>query len=82
MNKMTYCKKFMLWTGIITMVIIAIIGLVFGSVIETTLFAEIAKWFVMGLGVTAIMEGFAYVLAPIFYHFGYEKKQQKKIDKE
>lgn len=82
MDKRTYCKRFMIWTAVITLAIIAVIGLCFGSVVEATLFGEIAKWAVMGLGVTGIMEGFAYVLAPIFYHFGYEKRQEKKANKE
>ena len=77
-----YCKRFMLWTALITFVIVGVIGLCFGHVVEATLFAEVAKWVVMGLGVSAITTVFAYVLGPVFYHHGYEKKQLEKEAKK
>ena len=58
----------MLWTAIITAVIMLILGLCFGKVIEENLFAEIAKWVVMTGVIIVIMEVFAYTLSQFFYH--------------
>ena len=63
----------MLWTAIIVAAIILIIGLCFGKVVEANLAEEIGKWIVAGLGVVAIFEVFAYILAPIFWHAKYDK---------
>ena len=74
MNKRTFCKKVAIWVAVIAAVLIAIIGLCFGKVIEGSLFAEIAKWVVMGACVIGILEGFVYFLAPLVWHFYYEDK--------
>ena len=71
----TFCKRFMLWTAIIVAVIIAVLGLLFGRVVEDTLAEEIGKWIVMGIFFIGIFEVFAYVLAPFFYHMIYDKKK-------
>lgn len=68
MDIRTFCKRFMLWTAIVTAVIMLILGLCFGKVIEENLFAEIAKWEVMTLFIIGIMEVFAYTLSQFFYH--------------
>ena len=68
MDIRTFCKRFMLWTAIITAVVMLILGLCFGKVIEENLFAEIAKWVVMTLVIIVIMEVFAYTLSQFFYH--------------
>ena len=75
MDKLVFCKRFMLWTAIIVAVIIAILGLLFGRVVEDTLAEEIGKWIVMGIFIIGIFEVFAYVLAPFFYHMIYDKKK-------
>lgn len=74
MDKRTFCKKVAIWVAVIAVVLIAIIGLCFGKVIEGSLFAEIAKWVVMGLVVIGILEGFVYFLAPLYWHFKIERK--------
>lgn len=76
MDKKTFCKRVALWTAIIAAVIMLIIGLCCGKVIEGNLFAEVAKWVVMGLVVIGILEGFAYILAPIIWHFTIERKKK------
>lgn len=75
MDKLTFTKKLAIWVAVIAAALIAIIGLCFGKVIEGNLFAEIAKWAVMGLVVIGILEGFVYFLAPLYYHFFIERKK-------
>lgn len=78
MDKVTYIKKVALWAAAIVVVVMAIIGLCFGSVIEESLFAEISKWVVMTAVVVAMVEGFIYLaIGPIMYHFLYEKRNSK-----
>ena len=55
--------------------IIAVLGLCFGRVVEATLAEEIGKWIVMGIFIIGIFEVFAYVLAPFFYHWIYDKRK-------
>ena len=77
MDKTTFCKHVALWTAVIAAVIMLIIGLAFGKVIEGSLFAEIAKWVVMGAAVIGILEGFIFMgVGGILYHFWYEKKDE------
>ena len=75
MDKLVFCKHFMLWTAIIVAVVIAVIGLCFGKVVEATLAEEIGKWVLMGVFIIGIFEVFAYILAPLFYHMIYDKKK-------
>lgn len=72
---MTFCKRVAIWVAVIAAAIIAVIGLCFGKVIEGSLFAEVAKWVVMGLVVIGILEGFVYFLAPLYWHFYIERKK-------
>jgi len=72
----------MLWTAIITAVVMLILGLCFGKVIEENLFAEIAKWVVMTGVIIVIMETFAYTLSQFFYHgsrFDPKSEKYKKL---
>ena len=75
MDKRTFCKRVAIWTAVIAAAVIAVIGLCFGRVIEGSLFAEVAKWTVMGLVVIGILEGFVYFLAPLYWHFKIERKK-------
>lgn len=52
--------------AIITFIIVEVIGLCFGKVIEGNLFAEIAKWVVMGIVVAGIVAGLSYSLVGIY----------------
>ena len=74
-DKRTFCKRFMIWTAIVVAAVIAVLGLCFGRVVEATLAEEIGKWIIMGLFIIGIFEVFAYVLAPFFYHWIYDKKK-------
>ena len=67
------CAIALLWLDIIPGSIIAVIGLCFGQVIEENIFAEIGKWILMGGVVIVILEVFVYLLAPIYYHYKYER---------
>lgn len=69
-----WMKKAFLWVGIVAAVIIAVIGLCFGSVIEGSLAEEIGKWIVVGIGVIVILEVFVYILGPIIYHHTHDGK--------
>lgn len=75
MDKRDFCIRFGIWTAVITAAVVAIVGLFFGKIIEDTLFAEITKWCAMGIVVIGILEGFAYFLAPIIWHFFIERKK-------
>lgn len=75
MDKRTFCKRVAIWVAVIAAAVIAVIGLCFGRVIEGSLFAEVAKWIVMGLAVIGILEGFVYFLAPLYWHFKIERKK-------
>lgn len=74
MDKLKYCKHFMFWTAIVVAIALAVIGIFFGKVIEDTLTDEIIKWVVMGIGIIAVFEVFAYILAPLFWHIKYDGK--------
>jgi hypothetical protein len=65
----------MIWTAIVVAVVIALLGICFGKVVEATLAEEIGKWIVMGIFIIGIFEVFAYVLAPFFYHWIYDKRK-------
>lgn len=78
MDKGTYMKKFAMWTAIGTAAVLLIIGLCFGKVIEESLFAEIAKWVVVGLFLICIMEVFAFTLSQLCYEFFYRRPLLKK----
>ena len=78
MEQAKFIKKLAVWVAIVAAVIIAIIGLCFGKVIEGSLFAEVAKWIVMGLVIIGVLEGFIFSsLGGIIYHFVYERKHPR-----
>ena len=58
----------MIWTAVGVAVVMLICGLLFGKVIEETLFLEIAKWVVMYFPICVIFEVFAYVWSGVLYH--------------
>lgn len=65
--------KFMLngaiWIAVICTIVLAACGLIWGSIIEATLFEEIAKYAVMNLGIIAILETFWYTLGQFAWHW-------------
>ena len=74
-DQRTFVKRVAIWVAVVAAVIVAIIGLCFGKVIEGSLFAEVAKWVLMGLVVIGILEGFVYFLGPLVWHFTYGKRR-------
>lgn len=68
MEQYKFRKNFMIWTAVGVAVVMLICGLLFGKVIEETLFLEIAKWVVMYFPICAIVEVFAYVWSGVLYH--------------
>lgn len=78
MDKTTFTKKVALWVAVIAAALMLVIGLCFGKVIEGSLFAEVSKWIVIALLVIGILEAFVYFLAPLYYHFVIEKRDEDK----
>lgn len=77
MEKLKYCKRFMLWTAVITSAILAFICAFFAVPTEEKLIEDIVKWVVTSIGVVCIVEVFAYILAPLFWHIKYDMKNDK-----
>lgn len=85
MDIKTFCKRFMLWTAVVVAVGMLIFGLLFGKVVEETLFLEIAKWVFMYFPICVIFEVFAYTLSQFFYHgsrFDPESDKYKELHKD
>lgn len=74
MDKRKFCMRFMVITAVVVAVAMLVFGLLFGKVVEESLFAEIAKWVVMYFPICAIFETFAYVLSQLFWHVIYDGK--------
>lgn len=49
MDKVKWVKRAFLTVGLGTVAIVALIGLIFGKIVEATLFEEVAKWALMAL---------------------------------
>ena len=75
MEQAKFVKRVAVWVAVITAAVVAVIGLCFGRVIEGSLFAEVAKWVLMGLVIIGILEGFVYFLGPLVWHFTYGKRK-------
>lgn len=74
MEKKKFVIKFAVWTAVIAALVLLVLGLGWGSVIEETLFGEVTKWIVIGIGVITIVEGFVFsTIAPLVWH----QKQKK-----
>lgn len=56
------------YLALITVIVLAVIGLISGKIIEGTLIAEVGKWVVMGLAITGIVLGLAYVPVSLLAH--------------
>ena len=63
-----------IWVAVICTIVVAAVGLIWGSVIEGSLIAEIGKYAVMNLGIIAILETFWYTLGQIAFHWKDEYK--------
>ena len=73
---MKFMKNGAIWIAVIATIILAACGLIWGSVIEETLFAEIAKYAVGDLGIIAILWCFWYTLGQFFFHWSEDYKEK------
>lgn len=75
-DKLKFMFKGAIWIAIITTILVATGGLLFGAVIEATLFEEIAKYAFVNLFIIIIFESFWYTLGQVAYHWsdGYKGK--------
>lgn len=77
MDQKTYVKRFMLWVGIIGIIVALIINIVCFKQVEETFFGEIAKRVLVSGVILGGVELFsAWIIGPLFYHFGYERKKK------
>ena len=75
-EKVKFMLKGALWIAIICTIVVAACGLIWGSVIEGSLFAEIAKYAVGNLGIICILETFWYTLGQIAWHWMDDYKEK------
>ena len=80
MDKLTFMKKFFMWTAIVVAVVMLVIGLCFGKVIEGSVWEEIAKWVIMTFALIGIFELFAFTIGQWVYDFYVRPKVEKKED--
>ena len=76
MDKMKFMKNGAIWLAVITTLIVAACGLIWGSIIEATLFEEIAKYAVMNLGIIAVVETLWYTLGQFLFHWSEDYKEK------
>lgn len=65
-----------IWVAVICTIVVAACGLIWGSIIEGSLIAEIGKYAVMNLGIIAILETFWYTLGQVAFHWSDEYKEK------
>ena len=79
-SKLQFMKKAFLWTAIFSAIVIAVVGIVRAltgaPLVEETLGQEIAKYVVMWVWVTVILECFTYTLGQVAYHWQDENKEK------
>ena len=77
MEKKEFVIRVVAWTAAIVAIILLVLGLGWGKVIEESVFGEVTKWIVTGLGVIAIVEGLMLsTIIPLAWHWK-EKKSNK-----
>lgn len=64
MNKLTWIKKAFITVAVVTVLVVALIGIIFGKLVEATLIEEIGKWALMAIVLAGIMCVICF--APIF----------------
>jgi len=74
MDKKKSFIKIMAVIAVAVFLLVEIIGLGWGKVIEGTLFAEVAKWLVMGVGLAGLVCGICWALVATFV----SRKEDKK----
>ena len=68
-KKFKFMLKGAIIIAILCTIVVAACGLIWGSIIEGSLFAEIMKYAVGNLGIICILETFWYSLGQIAYHW-------------
>lgn len=76
-NKYQFMKKSFIWVAVILALIMLACGLLFGKVIEETLFLEIAKWVVMYFVLLVIVGAMWYTVGQFIYDAWLRKKDEK-----
>jgi hypothetical protein len=75
-DKVKFMWKGAIWIAIIATLVLAACGLIWGAVIEGSLLAEIAKYFVMDLVIIAILWTFWYTLGQVAWHWMDDYKEK------
>ena len=65
-----------IWVAVICTIVVAACGLIWGSIIEGSLIAEIGKYAVGNLGIIVILETFWYTLGQLLFHWSDEYKEK------
>lgn len=69
-------KKVVIWTMVLTFLLVIGLGLGFGSVVEATLAEEIAKWIIGGIGVSCITGFFAFIISPTIWYSKHGEEEE------
>lgn len=75
-NKLKFMTKGAIWIAVLCTIVVAACGLIWGSIIEGSLFAEIAKYAVGNLGIICILETLWYSFGQILYHWSADYKEK------
>lgn len=75
-NKLKFMTKGAIWIAVLCTIVVAACGLIWGSIIEGSLFAEIAKYAVGNLGIICILETLWFSLGQIMYHWADDNKDK------
>lgn len=75
-NKLKFMTKGAIWIAVLCTIVVAACGLIWGSIIEGSLFAEIAKYAVGNLGIICILETLWYSFGQILYHWSTDYKEK------
>jgi len=75
-NKLKFMTKGAIWIAVLCTIVVAACGLIWGSIIEGSLFAEIAKYAVGNLGIICILETLWFSLGQIMYHWADDYKDK------
>ena len=65
-----------IWVAVICTLVVAACGLIWGSIIEGSLIAEIAKYAVGNLAIIVILESFWYTLGQFLFHWSDDYKEK------
>lgn len=82
MDQKTYIKRFMIRVAIAYVVLATVYHIIFFKLVEANMLEEISKRVFMSLLILIGVEMFsAWVFGPLHYHFGYERRKKKEIEK-